>query len=185
MEDSRIVDLYWQRNESAIDATAQKYGSYCLRIASNILSSREDAEESVNDTYLSAWQSIPPYRPSVLSTFLGKITRRISLNRWRNQHRQKRGGGEIPLVLEELAQCIPSGQSLEQHLEQKELTQAIRRFLGTLPETQRDVFVSRYWFLADIPEIAGKFGFTQGKVKSMLFRLRERLRDYLLKEGLI
>ncbi len=185
MEDSQIVALYWDRKEYAIDATAAKYGRYCYAIAFNILSSREDADESVNDTYMSAWERIPPHRPSVLSTFLGKITRRISLNRWRNQTREKRGGGEVPLALDELSECIPSDHSTEALVEQKELSQAINRFLGTLTKTERDVFVSRYWFLASIQEISRKFGFTEGKVKSMLFRIREKLRTYLLEEGLI
>ncbi len=185
MEDHQIVALYWQRNEHAIDATAAKYGRYCYTIALNILSSREDADESVNDTYMSAWERIPPHRPSVLSTFLGKLTRRISLNKWRDQRREKRGGGEVPLALEELSECIPSNQSTEALVEQKELSQALDRFLDTLTKTERDVFVSRYWFLAKVQEISSRFGFTEGKVKSMLFRIREKLRTYLWEEGLI
>lgn len=185
MEDSQIVALYWERNERAIDVTAAKYGRYCFTIAFNILSSKEDADESVNDTYLSAWERMPPHRPCVLSTFLGKITRRISLNRWRNKTRGKRGGGEVPLALDELSECIPAQQNTERTVEQKELSQEISRFLDTLPETERDVFVSRYWFLASVKEISNKFGFTESKTKSMLFRTREKLRDHLLKEGLI
>lgn len=185
MEDSQIVTLYWERNESALQATAAKYGRYCFTIAYNILSNKEDADESVNDTYMSAWERIPPHCPAVLSTFLGKITRRISLNRWRSKTRGKRGGGEVPLALDELAECVPSGHSTERAIEQKELSQAISRFLGTLPETERDVFVSRYWFLASIREIGTKFNFTESKTKSMLFRTREKLRNYLLEEGLI
>lgn len=185
MEDSQIVALYWERNAYAIDATAEKYGRYCYTIAYHILSNKEDADESVNDTYMSAWERIPPHHPSVLSTFLGKITRRISLNRWRNQTRQKRGGGEVPLALEELSECVPSAFSTEREVERKELTLAISRFLATLPEAERDVFVSRYWFLASVKEISGKFGFTESKTKSMLSRTREKLRNYLSKEGLL
>lgn len=185
MDDSQIVALYWERNENAIDATAAKYGRYCYTIAYNILSNREDADESVNDTYLSAWERIPPHRPSVLSTFLGKITRRISLNRWRKQTRAKRGGGEMPLALEELSECIPSHTSTEMIVEQKELTQAINSFLESLPQTERDIFVSRYWFLASVKDICANFNFTESKIKSMLFRTREKLKNHLKKEGLI
>ena len=185
MEDSRIVDLYWARDEQAIDATAKKYGRYCYRIAFNILSNNEDANESVNDTYMGAWRSMPPHRPSVLSTFLGKITRRISLNRWRNQTRIKRGSGEVLLALEELSDCISSNTSIEQIVEQRELAQAVNTFLRTLPETERDVFVCRYWFLASITEISSKFDITDSKTKSMLFRTRGKLKNYLMKEGLM
>ena len=185
MEDSQIVELYWARSESAVQATAAKYGRYCFAIAYNILKSREDADEGVNDTYMAAWEQIPPHRPSVLSTFLGKITRRICLNRWRGQNSQKRGRGEVPLALEELAECIPSELNTEETVEQKELSRAISRFLGTLPQQERDVFVSRYWFLAGVKEISIRFGFTEGKTKSMLFRTRAKLRNYLLEEGLI
>ncbi len=185
MEDSRIIDLYWARDEQAIDATAKKYGRYCYRIAFNILSNNEDANESVNDTYMGAWKSIPPHRPSVLSTFLGKLTRRISLNKWRNQNRSKRGGGEVLMALDELSECIPSQHTPERELEMKELAQAINRFVGTLQPTERDIFVSRYWFLASIKEISLKFDYTESKTKSILFRVRKKLMNYLLKEGLV
>ena len=109
MEDSQIVSLYWQRKERAIKETEAKYGRYCYRIAHNILEHRQDAEECVSDTYLAAWNAIPPHRPSILQTFLGKITRRISLNRWRWEQTQKRGAGQVPLALEELAECISGG----------------------------------------------------------------------------
>lgn len=185
MEDSQIVSLYWERNEQALAETAAKYGRYCFSIAYNILSSREDADESVNDTYMSAWEQIPPHQPSVLSAFLGKITRRISLNKWRDRSRRKRGGGEVPLALEELSECIPSGEDVACKVEQKELTEAIVRFLNALPETEREVFVCRYWYLADMRQISKAFGFSESKVKSMLHRTRIRLKSHLEKEGLI
>jgi RNA polymerase sigma-70 factor (ECF subfamily) len=185
MQDNQIVVLYWARNEQAIDATAKKYGRYCYRIAFNILSNNEDANESVNDTYMGAWKSMPPHRPSVLSTFLGKLTRRISLNKWRNQNRTKRGGGEVLLALDELSECIPSQQNPERTLEIKELAQAINLFVGTLQPTERDIFVSRYWFLASIKEISLKFEYSESKTKSILFRTRKKLMNYLLKEGLV
>ena len=185
MEDSQIVDLYWARDERAIQATTEKYGRYCYRIAFNILSNKEDADESVNDTYMSAWKSIPPHRPSVLSTFLGKLTRRISLNKWRDQNRVKRGSGEVILALDELSECIPSQQNPERELEMKELAQAINYFIGSLQPTERDIFVSRYWFLASINEISVKFDFSESKTKSILFRVRKKLMSYLQKEGLV
>ena len=185
MEDSQIVSLYWERDEQALAETAAKYGRYCFCIAYNILSSREDADESVNDTYMSAWERIPPHQPSVLPAFLGKLTRRISLNKWRNRNRRKRGGGEMILALEELSECIPSGEDVARKLEQKELSQAITAFLNALPETEREVFICRYWYLADIRQISKAFGFTESKVKSMLSRIRIRLKSQLTEEGLI
>lgn len=185
MEDNQIVELYWQRQEQAISATSAKYGKYCHTIAYNILYNREDAEESVSDTYLAAWKNMPPHRPKILSAFLGKITRRISLNRWRRNNTQKRGGGEMPLALEELSTCIPSGENVESYVEGKELTRSLNAFIGNLPEAERDVFVSRYWFLASVREISEKFGFTESKVKSMLLRTQAKLRSHLEEEGLL
>ncbi|MBR3950160.1 MAG: sigma-70 family RNA polymerase sigma factor [Oscillospiraceae bacterium] len=185
MEDAQIVELYWQRQEQAISATAVKYGAYCHTIAYNILNNREDAEESVSDTWLAAWKNMPPHRPRLLSTFLGKITRRISLTRWKRATRQKRGGGELPLALEELSACLSGGETAEEALERKELVQQLNRFLSQLPETERDIFVSRYWFLAPVKQIAEQFGFTESKVKSMLARTREKLRRQLTQEGLL
>lgn len=185
MDDSQIVDLYWQRKENAISATAQKYGRYCHAISYNILASNPDAEECVNDTYLAAWNSIPPHKPSVLSAYLAKLTRRISLNRWRNTTRLKRGGGEIPLVLEELAYLLPAGEDTAAIAEKQELAAAIKAFITALPQPDRDVFVCRYFHLAPLDQIATKFGFTPSKTKSMLFRTRNKLRTHLEKEGLL
>ena len=185
MEDSQIVELYWQRDEQAIGETSRKYVRYCYTIAYNILSSKEDADESVNDTYMTAWERIPPYRPAVLSAFLGKLTRRISLNLRRYRTREKRGGGEVPLALEELAECIPAGHDVEEAVEEQVLAAAISRFLAALPETERDVFVCRYWFLTPVAELARRFGFSESKTKSMLFRTREKLKKELGKEGLL
>lgn len=183
MEDSRIIELYFQRSEEAITETAAKYGSYCFSIARNILADREDAEEAVNDTYLATWRAIPPHNPRSLSAFLGKITRRISLTRWEANHAAKRGGGEAALALEELAGCIPVPGSVEQHMEAAELTQLLNRFLRTLPDTQRRVFIRRYWHLDSISAIARQFGFSESKVKSMLLRTRNKLHFQLQKEG--
>lgn len=185
MDDKQIVALYWARNEDALAQTAAKYGRYCFSIAYHILSSREDAEESVNDTYMNAWNRIPPHEPEVLSAFLGKITRRISLNRWRNQNRKKRGGGEVILALEELHECISDGSDVARRAEQKEITCAVISFLDTLSETERDIFVCRYWYLADIKKISKSLGFTESKVKSTLHRTRVKLRAHLKEEELI
>ena len=185
MEDNQIVALYWKRDEEAIRATDQKYGPFCHAIAYNILASHEDAEETVNDTYAGAWNAMPPHRPGVLSSFLAKLTRRISLNRWRDNRAGKRGGGQVPLALDELAECIPAGQDVAQAVETKELAAAVRRFLSGLAENERDVFVSRYFYLAPISEISQKFGFSESKTKSMLFRIRGKLRKKLQEEGFL
>lgn len=184
MEDHQIVALYLQRNERAIEETAAKYGNYCFSIARNILDSREDAEEAVNDTYLGAWRAIPPHQPAVLSTFLGKITRRAALKRWNQSRTQKRGGGETALVLEELSDCICDKGSAETAIEAAELTQLLNRFLQALPQTERTVFVCRYWYMDPIRDIGQRFGFSQSKVKSMLARTRTKLHTYLKKEGI-
>lgn len=185
MDDRQIVTLYWQRDESAISETAAKYGRYCFTIANNILQSQEDADESVSDTYLAAWNRIPPHKPTVLSTFLGKLTRRISLNQWRSRNAQKRGGGQILLTLEELSECIPGGTDTAAVVEQKELTAAINAFLAGLQEQTRNVFLCRYWFFASIDEISRQTGFSEAKIKSILHRTRNKLKAYLQEEGLI
>jgi len=184
MDDKQIVDLYWQRNETAIDETAAKYGPYCHSIAYNILDNDADAEESVNDTYLDAWNSMPPHRPSILSTFLGKITRRISIDRWRRRSAEKRGGGQITVALDELEECIADEKSVEQKVEAKLLADVINSFVKALPDTEQRVFLCRYWYMDSVESIAKEFGFSQSKVKSMLYRTREKLRAQLIKEGL-
>lgn len=183
MDDKRIVELYWKRSERAIAETQSKYGSYCYSIAYNILNSNEDAEESVNDTYNDTWNSIPPCRPSILSTFLGKITRRISIDRWRKHNAQKRGGGEMTLVLDELQECVAGEKTVEQEFERKHLSDVVNYFVMALPRTEQKVFLCRYWYMDSINSICKQFGFSESKVKSMLFRIREKLRVTLEKEG--
>ena len=183
MEDSKIVDLYWERSERAIEETQRKYHTYCFAIAKNILPYREDAEESVNDTYLAAWNTMPPNRPGILSTFLGKLTRRISIDRWRSLSAEKRGGGTVPIALDELGECIPGGSDPAAQVEAKELAAAIGAFLDTLPKTEKQVFLIRYFELAGIGDIADKFHMSTARVKSMLHRTRGKLRTYLHKEG--
>jgi len=185
MEDEKIVALYWDRSETAISETDRKYGKYCYSIAYNILTNNEDAEESVSDTFLAAWNTIPPKRPSVLAAFLGKLTRHISIDRWRMRNRQKRGGGEIVLALEELKECIPDSHTVEAVLEQKRLAAVFNEFLNHLPETERRVFLCRYWYLDPISRIADRCGFSESKVTSMLHRTRKKLRITLEKEELL
>lgn len=177
--------MYWSRSERAITETAGKYGSYCYAIAFNILANKEDAEESVNDTYLSAWNAIPPHRPAVLATYLGKITRNLSIDRLRKRSREKRGGGEMTLALEELEGVVGHSESPETAAARKELAAGVNHFLDSLSQTERCVFLRRYWYLDSIGEIAKKTGFSISKVASMLYRMRGRLRKQLLKEELL
>lgn len=183
MEDAHIVDLYWARSEAAVAETAKKYGTYCYSIAHAILTNPEDAEESVNDTWLDAWNSMPPHRPAILATFLGKITRRIAIDKWRARSAEKRGGGEMALALSELADCVPSGKTVEQEVADTELEAAINRFVLSPPLTRRRVFLCRYWYLDSIAAIAKQFGLSQSSVKVMLHRTRKALRTFLEREG--
>lgn len=184
MEDQSILDLYFQRSEQAIVETDRKYGGYCYSVAYNILSNREDSEESVSDAYLQAWNTIPPRRPNVFRAFLAKLTRHISIDRWRKRSAKKRGGGEIILALEELEDCV-DGSNVETELAKKELTRVLNAFLSSLPETERNVFLCRYWYLDSIQTISEVSGFSQSKVTSMLHRLRGRLQKKLSEEGYV
>lgn len=183
MDDKSIVELYWSRSENAIEETDTKYGRYLNNISYNILANLEDARECVNDTYHDAWNSMPPHRPSILSTFLGKITRRISIDRWRKLNAEKRGGGEIPVVLDELEDCVSGTDFVESEIERSEVAKLLNNFLNTLPAMERRVFLCRYWYMDSIKSIAQQFGFSQSKVTSMLHRTRGKLRTLLEKEG--
>ena len=185
MDDNGILDLYFRRSEAAISETALKYGSFCQSIAMNILSNHEDAQECVSDTYLAAWNSSPPRRPSLFSAFLGKITRHLSIDRWRSRNAYKRGGGEMVLALEELEECVCGGESAEKLYERKELIVLFNRLLSQLPEAERNVFLCRYWYLDSIADVAEYFGYSESKVKSMLHRTRIKLRRALQKEGYV
>lgn len=185
MEDQAIIDLYFSRSESAISETAVKYGGYCYSIAHNILANKEDSEECVSDTWLTAWRTISPKRPSALAVFLGKITRNGAISRWRESHAYKRGGGEITLALEELRECVADPDTVEDSFARKETVQTFNRLLESLSETERNVFLRRYWCVDTVADIAASFGFTEGKVKSMLHRTRQKLRKALEKEGLL
>ena len=183
MEDRDIIALYLERNQEAIAETEKKYGRYCYSIAYNILYNTEDAKECVNDALMNAWNSIPPHRPDVLSAFLGKLTRYVSLKKWRYARTQKRGGGEIALAYEELSDCIPGGKSAEEEVQEKELAKMIDCFLDELPAIERRIFICRYWYFDDIAAISKQFGFSNSKVKSMLYRTRKKLLRRLTEEG--
>lgn len=185
MEDFEIIELFLKRDENAIAQTQNKYGKYCHSIAYSILHDVQDCEETLNDTYLATWNSIPPHHPEVLSTYLGKICRRLSINKWRMKNADKRGGGHITLSLDELEECIPDQKSIREELDAKLLAETIDEFLSQMKENDRRMFVCRYWYFDSIEDIASRFGFSQSKVKMSLKRTRDKLRDYLIKEGLI
>lgn len=183
MDDRDIIELYFKRLESAITETANKYGKYCFRISYNILRNRQDAEESVNDTYWKAWNAIPPTRPSSLLAYLGKIVRNISLNRIKAKKTQKRGSGEYKLVYEELEGILSSPKFVNELIDEICLKDLINRWLGTLTAEQRMVFVGRYWYFDSISTISSKMDFSISKTKMLLFRLRNELKEYLESEG--
>ncbi len=183
MDDERIVALYWHRDEEAIRETQNKYERYLTKIAYNILADLEDSMESVNDTYLAAWNSIPPNRPAVLSTYLGKITRRISIDIYRRRNRSKRQADTYALSLSELEDCIADPNTPEQRLDAQLLADAINAYLRMLPEDARNTFIGRYYFLDPLKEVACYCGMSETKAKSLLYRTRCGLREYLIKEG--
>ncbi len=183
MEDEKIVALYFERNEDAIQESEVKYGKYCHTISYNVLRNVEDTEECVNDTWIHAWNAIPPTRPVSLKAFLGKIARNLSLNRLQENHAQKRGNGENYTALEELDEILSAPRTVEEEVEGKLLKETIDLFLEGLSEKYRIVFMQRYWYFYSIEEIARLNGYTVNNVKSLLFRTRKRLKDHLEKEG--
>ena len=183
MEDFKIVDLYWSRSETAISESERKYGKILRSLSFSLLSSHEDAEECVNDTYLDAWNAMPTARPTYLGAFLSKITRRISIDRFRNQHRQKRGG--IDTVLEELNDCIPSDSDVVKEYESQRLASALNRFLFAQPTQKRVMFLRRYFYSQSISEIAHGLEVAESTVKVTLYRMREALRKELEEQDLL
>ena len=184
MEDRDIIGLFRKRSEDAINETAKKYGKYCHYIAYNILYNEQDSEECVNDTYLNAWDNIPPHNPDKLSAYLGKITRNLALNKWDYHNASKRGKGQFLLVLEELQECISSADSTEKIVDELHFANTLNSFLSSLPKQKRIVFLRRYWYMSSIKEICADFGMSESKVKMMLMRLRNDFRVYLEKEGI-
>ena len=184
MDDKKIVELYWQRDESAINETKIQYGNYCYSIAYGILKNNEDAQECENDTYLEAWNSIPPKKPVHFSAFLGTITRQKAIDKWRRKNALKRGG-EVGLSLDELEGCIPDNRAIDDNLIAEELAKKISDFLRTLPQNERLVFVRRYWYFDSVNDICNRFGYGKSKVKMMLKRTRDKLISYLEQEGVL
>ena len=182
MEDREIINLYWAREERALQETERKYGGLCRSVAFNILQSREDSEECVNDTWLRAWNTMPPQRPGVLPAFLSRITRNLSLDRWKRARVDKRGGGQVAMALDELADCIPDGNP-DDLFERKELVETLNHFLSSLPPERRKVFMLRYWYLCSVKDIAAELKLSESKVKMILLRERNHLRTLLEKEG--
>ena len=183
MDDNGIIQLYWDRNDQAIRATSEKYGHYCKAIAKNILNNEEDAEECVNDTYLNAWNSMPTHWPEQLATFLGKITRNLSFNKYKHNHAEKRGSGEMALVLDELVDCVSDTDNVEQIIDRQELIKAINSFVRSLSTEKRNIFVRRYWYADSVSEIAKDYGMLQGSVSKTLGRTRKQLKLYLMERG--
>ena len=183
MEDYQIVELYWNRNESAIEYTANKYGKYCMTIACNILYNQEDSSECVNDTYLQTWNSIPTNRPEKLSTYIGKICRNLAINMYEKMTAAKRGGAQTESCLDELEEVVGSNDDMDENINLEMLTGTINVFLDTLSTEARMIFVKRYWQMASVKDIAKEYNISESKVKMTLSRNREKLKTHLLKEG--
>lgn len=181
MEDLQIVELYWQRSEHAVEKTASKYGGYLNQIAYNILQNAQDAEECVEDTYLHAWNAIPPQRPGALKCWLGRIVRNLSLDRFRARRAARRGGGGMDILLSELEECVPAGGGPV--WEEQELAQLLESFLSSREERARLIFMRRYWYGDSLSQISKRFSLREGQIKSSLFRTRRALKQHLESEG--
>lgn len=185
MDDQYIIDLFWNREPEAIRLADLSYGTYCFSIANHILNDRLDAEECVNDMLLRAWETIPPERPKFLRAFLGRITRNLAINRFQRETAQKRGGGELPLVLEELSYCITGDSDPETSVSAKELGKCVNTFVKSLPSRDRNVFVRRYFFTESVEDIAKRYSLQKNNVLVILHRTRNKLRKCLIKEGFL
>lgn len=183
MDDERIVSLYWQRDQQAISQTERKYGAYLTKVAYNVLGDWEDCHESVNDTYLAAWNAIPPHRPQALCPFLSKITRRISISLFRKKQSAKRGAGAYVVSLSELDQLVAGGSTPEEHYRERELTASIEAFLRSVSEQARNLFIGRYFYMDSVKDAAAYCGLTESNAKVLLHRTRCALREHLRKEG--
>lgn len=183
MNDSEIIALYWQRSETALEATEKKYGKLCRHIAMNILQNSEDAEECVNDTYLGAWNAIPPQKPAVLSAYLCRIARNCALKKYHYNNSKKRNA-QVEISLTELENCLAQTTESAYACETEIAAKAISKFLRTLNYENRNVFMRRYWFFDSVSDIADRFSISESKVKSILFRTRGKLKKFLMKEGI-
>lgn len=184
MDDTQILDLYWGRDPEAIRQTDQKYGSYCRQVSFQILRNNQDAEECVNDTWLKAWNAMPPHRPGKLQAFLAKLTRNLSLDRWERDRAQKRGGGRTALLLSELEECVPAAGTMEQALDDRAVSAAISAWLRKQTPRNRAAFLRRYWYADTTTQVAKRLGLSEGGAKSLLHRLRQSLKAYLEQEGI-
>jgi RNA polymerase sigma-70 factor (ECF subfamily) len=186
MEDNKIIELFWNRDETAIEQTAAVYSRYCRRIARNILGVEEDVEECLNDTWLGAWNSIPPARPECLSAYLGRITRNLAISRYRAGHALKRTGDRLSESLDELGDfASPSVDNVEETVDRKALEAAINKYLDTVTQKQRRLFVRRYFYMDSVSDIAKMYGLGQSDVKVTLLRMRRSLKKVLEEEGLM
>ena len=185
LEDEQIIDLYWNRNELAIATTDQKYGGYCHSIALHILHNGSDADECINDVFLKAWNTIPPTRPTMFRVWLGKITRNLSIDRYKALSAKKRGGGEMDLLFSELEGCLSSQNTTERAYDDQEIAVIISQFLIQSSKDSRIIFLRRYFYGESLLEIAKRFDMSESKVKSSLFRTRNALKIHLEKEGVL
>lgn len=182
MDDSMIIEMYWNRNENAIEETNKKYGSYCFAIANNILNSKEDSDECVNDTWLRTWNVIPPKKPDRFRIFLARITRNLSFDKYKSRHTSKRNG-EMLYILDELSECVSGGNTTDDEINMKLLSESINSFLNTVSERDRAVFLRRYFYAMPVAEIADKMDITANNASAILSRLRNKLREHLTREG--
>lgn len=185
MDDSKIIELYFQRSEDAIAETDKKYGAYCHTVADHILGNEEDAKECVNDTWLGAWNAIPPNRPGILRAFHAKITRNLAITRLEKNMTQKRGGNISLAAIDELEECIGDNTDLEEIVEARQLGEVIRRFVKALDKRDGNVFVRRYFFTDSTAEIAERYGLSENYVMVILSRTRKKLKKELIKEGFV
>lgn len=185
MDDEQIIRMFFERSEKAIDETAEKYGALCSKIAVNILGNSGESEEAVNDTWLRAWDTIPPTKPKSLGAYLSVLTRNISLDRYRKKKAAKRIDGSLVTTLDEVAQILPDNLDIEQLTEQRQIVERINAFLGRLPTGQRVIFVRRYFYLDGIKDISQRYGLTESSVTVTLTRIRKKLAAFLEKEGML
>ncbi len=184
VDDRDIIQLYFARNETAVEETSKKYKNYCTQIARNILSNVEDSEECVNDTFLGAWEAIPPKSPEKLSSFLGRITRNIALNKY-DYYKAKKRNKEFDAILDELNDCVSSSDNVESQYEGEQMAESISIFLLNIKEDHRNIFLRRYWYADSMADVASRFAISESKTKSILFRTRKKLQIYLKKEGYV
>ena len=185
MQDEALVELLFAREERVLPEVQGKYGAYCLSIARGILCDEGESEECLNDTLLQLWRSVPPQRPRSLRAYIGRLTRNLAISRWRKNNALRRGGSQLPLALEELGECVDGGQTPDQALEKKTVVALLNRFVRSLPETERYIFLRRYWYLDSNQAIAGQLRTTPGRIASQLLRTRRKLRRALREEGIL